>query len=190
MSNLVFELQEDGDFTIVDKTPIVDLTIPDEEIISILSEPDGDVMRALEGNVYFLTRLCPLDGILINHPREEMFGNSDFWMVFDNFVGEYRQINKKDIPTTYSLRKMPESEEEELRIVNEIMHFPKHRVIWYFDGMFKGDILYAMAPQNRWNYGRYTFHRMGDMDFEPIKVIIQEPIIITMDNERNIRFNA
>lgn len=190
MANLHFEIQDDGDFRIIDTTPIVDLTIPDEEIISILSEPDGAVMRALiEGRVYILTRICPIDGTLLHHPREAMFGDNEEWCVYDNFTNEYRYINKKDIPTTYSLRKMPENEEEEVAIVNEIMNYPKHRVIWYYEGMFKGDILFAMAPQNRWQYGRYTFHRSINIDIEPIKVQITEPIIITMDEDRNIRFN-
>lgn len=85
---------------------------------------------------------------------------------------------------------MPENEEEEeMVIVYEIMNFPKHRVIWYFNGMFKGDILHAMALQNRWQYGRYTFHRAINIEMESIKVQLNEPIIIAMDEDRNTSFN-
>lgn len=55
-------------------TPKLDLTIPDDEIISILSEPDGAVMRAIKNGGI---QVCARYGVLIDHPREEVFGDND-----------------------------------------------------------------------------------------------------------------
>lgn len=112
---------------------------------------------------YILQTIELKSGRVINNPLDYLFKmNEDEVEVWDNVLKKKRIIPIDLIPETYSLHIIPKNFEQELEIYNVVSEFPKHRVIWANEKTKFEDLKLVMAPQNKQNYGRFTYHAKED----------------------------
>lgn len=108
---------------------------------------------------YVLQTIELKSGRVLNNPMDLWYRiNEEEVEIWDNVLKKKRIIPHDLIPETYSLHIIPKNFDQEARIYEEISEFPKHRVIWVNDKTKIEDLKLAVAPQNKMNYGRFTYH--------------------------------